>query len=119
MVSRTSAGNVVFLSYALVAARRIAFSSVGSNEDQTLAKGHVLRYDTVLFALKKWFGSWMNWTMGGKLRYWYVRWVVRGLTPPWRSKCMVSAALASWRVLGSCFCNVWLKTWLLLALSAL
>ena len=55
MVSRTSAGNVVFLGYALVAARRIAFSSVGSSKDQTLAKGHVLRYDTVLFALRKWF----------------------------------------------------------------
>ena len=99
MVSGTSAGNVVSLGNALVAARRIAFSSVGSSKDQTLAKGHVLRYDTVLFALKN--GSWMNGTMGGKLRYWYVRWVMRGLTHPWRSKCMVSAALASWRVLGS------------------
>ena len=55
MVSRTSAGNVVSLGYALVAARLIAFNSVGSSKDQTLAKGHVLRYDTVLFALRKWF----------------------------------------------------------------
>ena len=43
------------LGNALVAAPRIVFSSVGSSKDQTLAKGHVLRYDTVLFAVKKWF----------------------------------------------------------------
>ena len=32
---------------------------------------------------------------------WFLMYVVRNLTHPRRSKCMVLVALASWRVLGS------------------
>ena len=66
--------------------------------------------------LKKWFISvlsalWLNGTMGGKIMSWFNSYG-HDLTHPRRSKCMVSAALASWIVLGSCFCNRWLKKWL-------